>query len=308
MLRKLASVFDKWFSKSNIDRLDDYVVRIAIAGLLLHLVLIYVNNWFLASKTLTEVFGQNPLAAMYTPFSFVLFFEVLLMVIVIPESFSRSIGAQFQIMALIIVRSSLKELGGLGDANNFQQDLPVLKTMVADLATGLSLYLMILIYFWLSRLKMNAASSESKMSERLQKFIDLKKAVALTLSVVLLLAAIISLGHWLSVLQAIVAGATNLALPNVNSVFYQEYFLIIIFVDIFLVLYSMKENPGFTIVFRNIGFVVSTIIMRFYFVAPRPYNLLAVIGGVLFSLITFAISIAYARLEQKDAIVPVDVI
>ena len=308
MLRKLASVFDKWFSKSNVDRLDNYVVRIAIAGLLLHLILIYANNWFLTSKIIAEVFGQNPLSAIYTPFSFVLFFEVLLMVIVIPESFSKSIGAQFQIMALIIVRSSLKELGGLGDTSNFRQDLPVLETIATDLAAGLSLYLMILIYFWLSRLRMNASPSDAKISVRLQKFIDLKKTVALLLSVVLLGSATISLAHWVNVVQSIAAGATNLVLPNVNSVFYQEYFLIIIFVDIFLVLYSMKENPGFAIVFRNIGFVVSTIIMRFYFVAARPYNLLAVIGGVLFSLIIFAISIAYANLERKEVIEPVDVI
>ena len=89
-------------------------------------------------------------------------------------------------------------------------------------------------------------------------------------------------------------------LPNVNSVFYHEYFLILIFVDIFLVLYSMRENPGFAIVFRNVGFVVSTIIMRLYFVAPRPYNLLVVISGVLFGTITFAISVAYGRLENKN--------
>ncbi len=307
MVRKLALAFDKWFSKSNVDRLDDYVVRIAITGLILHLAIIYLNNWIFASKTLTEVFGQNPLAAIYTPFSFVLFFEVLLMVIAIPESFSKSIGAQFQIMTLIIVRSALKELGGLGDAKNFQIDLPVLETMVADLATGLLLFLMILIYSWLSRIRLKVhESAKTMMNDRLQRFIDLKKAIALILSVVLGVAAVFSLIQWLSIVRAIDNGATSLALPNVNSVFYQEYFLIVIFVDIFLVLYSMKENPGFAIVFRNIGFVVSTIIMRFHFVAPRPYDLLVVIGGVLFGTITFAISVAYARLEQKDLIVTVD--
>lgn len=108
--------------------------------------------------------------------------------------------------------------------------------------------------------------------------------------------------NWLNIVLYLDGTAMNLVLPNVNIVFYHDYVLILIFVDIFLVLYSMKENPGFALVFRNIGFVVSTIIMRMYFVAPRPYNLLVVIGGVLFGTITFAISVAYARLEQKGLI------
>jgi hypothetical protein len=90
-------------------------------------------------------------------------------------------------------------------------------------------------------------------------------------------------------------------LSNVNSVFYLDYFSLLIFVDIFLVLYSLKENTSFQFVFRNVGFVVSTIIMRLYFVSPRPYNLALVVLGVLFGTITIAISRFYQRLDTLNS-------
>ena len=49
----------------------------------------------------------NPIAAIYTPFSFILVYEVFLVVYYLPRSISQYIRKQYEIITLIIVRSIL---------------------------------------------------------------------------------------------------------------------------------------------------------------------------------------------------------
>ena len=72
-------------------------------------------------------------------------------------------------------------------------------------------------------------TAETKLSQRLQNFINLKKTVALIISIVFGIVAVISLGHWLNIVLNLDGSATNYVLPNVNSVFYHDYFLILTF-------------------------------------------------------------------------------
>ncbi len=296
-IRRGAVTFDRWFSARNTERLNAWVVRAAIFGLLLHLAVICVNDWLIEDPGMSEVVGHNVLSALYTPFSFVLFFEVLLMVVAIPHSFSRAIGVQFQIMALIIMRSAFEELGGIQDLSRFADNFEIYSSMLFDLATGLLLFLVIGIYFRLTLIQRAAGEGvavDDQAQHRLDRFIELKKTIAAALAVLMVALAVITLVVWIATVTGLRASGPDL--PNVNGVFYREYFSVMIFADVFVVLYSLREHSGFEVVFRNVGFVISTIVMRVYFVSPHPYNLVAAISGVLFGTLTLAIAVAYVRL------------
>ena len=97
------------------DESDDIVRRGAIAlaifGFLLHLSL-----WALQSSGRIEIVGdsvelvRSPLSALYTPFSILLVYEVYQLIRTIPDSFSSSVGKQYEIATLLIVRDILKRL------------------------------------------------------------------------------------------------------------------------------------------------------------------------------------------------------
>ena len=53
---------------------------------------------------------SSPLSSLYTPFSILLVYEVYQLIRTIPESFSSSVGKQYEIATLLIVRDILKRL------------------------------------------------------------------------------------------------------------------------------------------------------------------------------------------------------
>lgn len=301
MFQRPARLFDRLFNEANLDRMDGWVVHAAILGFVLHLFVIFANQWIFHDHLVSELAGHNPLFAIYTPFSFVLLFEVLLMVAAIPESFSRAIGVQFQIMALIVARSAFKELGGIEDLGQFEANLPIYRSMLMDLGTGLALFLLIGTYFRLIRVKPPGKANVFAMTGRLERFIQLKKSIALVLALALVAIAVSSLLGWLGFVTASSSLGQIVDRPDVNGIFYREFFSLLIFADIFIVLYSLKEDTRFVLVFRNVGFVLSTIIMRLYFVCPRPYNLAVALSGVLFGTLTLAIAVAYAYLDSPKS-------
>ncbi len=307
MISYLAKFFDKVLCKKNIETLEGWVVQLAITGMIVHLALHFINQIFFKSEFFSEVLGHNLLSSIYTPFSFVLFFEVFLMVVAIPESFSKSIGIQFQIMALIVVRSALKEIGSIRDISQFSENSTIYINMALDLTVGLFLYFLIGCFEHLMVSKSTSLNLNPKpaphagiYSVKINRFIKVKKAVSIALIIFLVVLAFVSLGRWVLEILHVSSLSGMSQLSNVNSVFYLDYFSLLIFVDVFLVLYSLKENTSFQFVFRNVGFVVSTIIMRLYFVSPRPYNLALVVLGVLFGTITLAISRFYQRLDTLN--------
>ena len=94
---------------------DDKVRKVAIAaavtGFAFHLLL-----WALHNSGQLTIEGdsmelvKSPLSALYTPFSILLAYEVYQLIRTIPESFSSSVGKQYEIATLLVVRDILKRL------------------------------------------------------------------------------------------------------------------------------------------------------------------------------------------------------
>ena len=87
------------------------ILTVAIVSYLIHLLVIYlVHLGFIQSDSR---FLQNPISAIYTPFSFILVYEVYLLIFYLPKSTSFYIGKQYEIITLIVIRRIFKDIGTL---------------------------------------------------------------------------------------------------------------------------------------------------------------------------------------------------
>ena len=123
-------------------RSENVVLTVAIMSYFLHLVLIFLVNQGILP--IESKFFKNPIAAIYTPFSFILIYEVYLLIYYLPKSISYYIGKQYEIISLIVIRRIFKDISHLeltSDWFNNQDDLQ----FTFDVVTALILFLV--IYF-----------------------------------------------------------------------------------------------------------------------------------------------------------------
>ena len=81
------------------------MVKLGVAGFLSHLALIAISRTLTHPPALVAAVGRNYLSAIYTPFTFILFYEVLTLVAAIPHSTVQSVASQFEIVSLIFIRA-----------------------------------------------------------------------------------------------------------------------------------------------------------------------------------------------------------
>ena len=99
----------------------------AIFGFFLHLLLwaLYQIDEFNPSGEYIEMLS-SPLSSLYTPFSILLAYEVYQLIRTIPESFSSSVGKQYEIATLLVVRDILKRLSNVEFQDGWVIDLSLI--------------------------------------------------------------------------------------------------------------------------------------------------------------------------------------
>src|SRR5437868_11087802 len=100
----LAAIFDRLFAEERRAALDRLIIDVSIAGFLIHLALVFLARTLAHPPALIAAVGRNYLSAIYTPFSFILFFEVLMLIAALPQSTTQSIAKQYEIVSLIFMR------------------------------------------------------------------------------------------------------------------------------------------------------------------------------------------------------------
>ena len=97
----MLSYFYNFFLSEKVKEKSEIVtVYIAIFSFLLHLLLIGLVNLDIIKITSNSELLRNPISAIYTPFSFVLIYEVYLLLYYLPKSTSIYIGKQYEIKDL----------------------------------------------------------------------------------------------------------------------------------------------------------------------------------------------------------------
>ena len=104
----IKASFNTLLSSKVKNRIENTILIIAIFSYLIHLLLILLNAQGFIE--LNQKFFKNPIAAIYTPFSFILIYEVYLLIYFLPKSITVYIGKQYEIITLIVIRRIFKDI------------------------------------------------------------------------------------------------------------------------------------------------------------------------------------------------------
>ena len=193
---------------------------------------------------------SSPLSSLYTPFSILLVYEVYQLIRTIPDSFSSSVGKQYEIATLLVVRDILKRLSEIEGSSGWEvsDDLGFL---LVESGAFLALFYTSLTYYRMSV----GGTKEDEITEDVATFVEMKRGIANIMLFAFLLIAAYSFWSWgISVQEG--GGSVS------RAIFFLDFFTFLILADILILLISYWFYTDFGNLARNTGFVLSTVIIR----------------------------------------------
>ncbi len=286
LFNKLYQIFLSEYAKKRIEKVILYV---ALTGFFIHLILIYLLKLGMINFLSESELFKNPISAIYTPFSFILVYEVYLLIYYLSKSFTSYITKQYEIITLIIIRKLFKDLSGLelsSDWFNIKGDLQFTYDILASI---------ILFYLIYQFVKQGVRKSQIPDVNQLkiERFIRRKKIIAIVLVPIFFTMALITLFSWTSDISF-----TSNSLPSfekINNLFFDEFFTVLILVDVVLLLISLFYTDKFHKIIRNSGFIVSTILIRMSFGVSGLISTILIVVAVLFGLAIITIHNKYEK-------------
>ena len=292
----LYSLHDRVLSEKTREKSEKVIIWIAIIGFLVHLLLIALANFHWIQVNDTSGLLKNPIVAIYTPFSFILVYEVYLLVHYLPRSITRYIGKQYEIITLIVIRRIFKDLSKLEftpDWFNTKNDLQ----FTYDIIAVMVLFFLILVFYRLNPKKEAKVGEVQAKSKEMTNFIIMKKGIATLLVPLFLILAVVNFGHWIyenffSISQLVGS------IRDINTIFFDEFFTVLILIDVLLLLISFLHTDEFNKVIRNSSFIISTILIKISFGTDGLLNTILTVVAVLIGVIILAIHNQYDKLEN----------
>ena len=288
------SLYQTFLSNETRKKSERIILIIAIASFFIHLSLIFlVDLGAIKIDSGTSLF-ENPIAAIYTPFSFILVYEVYLLIYYLPRSITTYIGKQYEIITLIIIRRIFKDLSALSLSPDWFTEKYDLQ-FTYDILASVIMFFLIYLFYKQSQSRIITEVSDANNQDGTTRFIKIKKLMALALVPILLALSIYSFSTWLlGTLSP--SSSADVAFQNLNNVFFEQFFTVLIIVDVFLLLFSFFHTDEFHKVIRNSGFIISTILIRLSFSVTGLMNTVLIIAAVVFGLVMFFI---YNKFEKK---------
>ncbi len=211
-------------------------------------------------------------------FAVLLFSEIFDLIFLLTHSVADSVGKQFEIISLLLLRSCFKELGHLPlDIVWDKNTLGALLPLIID-ALGAVIIFLITVLFYKQQRHVQITKNDK---ERLQ-FIFQKKIVA---SFILL----ILFSFWAYII-------VHYFTTSVVIDFFHNYYSILIFSDILILILSLRYSNLYIHLFRYSAFALATVILRFSLSAPKFFNVLLSVSAGLF---VFIITMVYNFLNKK---------
>jgi len=289
MLKLGSKFFDVVFSEVNRKKIESFTIWSATVGFIFHLSLVLLNNYSIINIGNESLLLTNPISAIYTPFSIILYYEIFLLIFYLPRSFTTSILKQFEIISLIIIRRIFYDIPKLNLDSNDWFENPDNLQITYDLISILILFFLIYLFnFVKSRIK------NKKGIKNIDRFIDSKKIISIILIPVMIVLFIIGLYNLYSIGMSSDFASS---FYYVNEVFYNTFFSILIIADVFILLLSFLYTERYSQIMRNTGFIICTILIRLSFSSSGLTNLVLIISSVLFGLLILKIYSLMNKIE-----------
>ncbi len=276
MFDRADNLYKRLFTDDRVEFVDFATIVAAFIGFAVHLLFIAVARVWENAPPFIAIADGSFLTAIYTPFSFILFYEVFALVLSIPRSFTGSVGIQLEIIALIIIRRIFGDIGHLTGLENLTLDNEWVRLLGFDMLAAIGMFFGVILFS-----RISDYVPESEEFRKVGSFIKIKRTVTLLLFGVLVMLAIYTLVAYIA--AALTAIEQGVPVPeNRNVVFYREMFTVMVFADVAILLISLAYSHRFELVFRNAGFVIATILLRLALTIPRPLDLLFIAAAFVF--------------------------
>lgn len=259
--RLFDALEDRWEAPATRRAIANALVLIFLGTLVL--VEFRRQGWLPAATR--HVIPGSHFAAVEAVFAALLVFEVASLIFTLARSVAVSLGKQFELLALILVREAFAAVAHAGEPIDWAGISASVPHMAADMVGALLVFGLLVPY---ERVQRHRAITAHEAEQA--RFICEKKGVS-----VLLLGAFVALG--VRALAAKLSGGTP-------GPFFATFYTVLVLSDVLIVLVSMRYSTTFPIVFRNAAFAAATMLMRLALSAPPYVKLALAIGGVLFAL------------------------
>ncbi len=286
ILESENKIFQFFIGKKSKELIKKYILILSILSFIIHLLLIYLAKFELINFNDPYDLLNNPIAAIYTPFSFILIYELYLLIYYLPRSITSYISKQYEIITLIVIRRIFKDISNI----NLKEDIfnSSYNTQIfIDLGAAVLLFFLIYLF---RRNSIKSISTKNEVS--LSKFIRVKKWISALLIPTLSIMALYHLFTWTYT-------TTNYSsqISSINSVFFDELFQLLILVDVLLLIFSFFNSDYFHRIIRNSGFIISTILIRISFMAEGFSNIILIISSLVFGIL---IQLIYNSYQKKQ--------
>jgi hypothetical protein len=262
---RLHDAVDGWWESTAMRRAVGYALMIAFVGAV---ALIEANRrgWLLAPL---DGLPTNHFYAFDVAFTIFLGVEIVGLVLGLAKSIANSLGKQFEVFSLILLRQSFKELVYFEEPIQWtladESARQAVQYVVADALGALLVFVTVGFYYRLQR-----HQSITDSPSELRRFVAAKKLVANALLVTFAgLAAF---------------AAVDFLQDGTAIAFFDTFYTVLIFSDVLIVLISFRYSTTYTVVFRNFGFAAATVMIRLALAGPHYVDALLGWGAALFAV------------------------
>lgn len=292
--RLFNKIYSFFLSEKRRIQFEKIVFLAAIVAFVVHFVaIILANSGYFSNQMFGIADYQNPITAIYTPFSIIILYEIYALIYYLPRSITIYLGKQYEIIALIMLRKIFSYLANLPIGTNVTgyENIKVLSL------TFVGLLILLILIFCFYKLAGNKAVRNSIYECRNRKekiFFISKKFMSFglfLLFIILFIRSMLDLRQMSFTVQGIVD-----ALKTVNETFFFSFFTALILVEVLLLLFTFNLSQNFSKVIRNSGFIISTILLKLSFRTTGVENILIVLMAVVFGVAILAI---YRLFEKK---------
>jgi len=230
-------------------------------------------------ESMSSMVPTNHFYSVQLAFTFLLGIEVIGLVFGLSGSTASTMGRQFEILSLILLRQSLKELVHFPEPIYWEAVKDAIPRMAADASAAVVIFFLVGVFYRLQRRRQSQLSAEER-----DNFTASKELVALVLLAIFIGLALETAGAMPGVA---VAPASQRA-----EYFFEQFYTVLVFADILVVLLALRHSFAYDLVLRNSGFAVATVLIRLALTAPPFVNGALGIGATLLGI---ALTWAYNR-------------
>ncbi len=165
--------------------------------------------------------------------------------------------------------------------------------VLLDMGGAVAMFLLVTLFY---HVRQRVAKSPTQRD--LDGFILLKKVIAVLLSGLLCTLAAYNLFSWIG--DSLPAQAAAEAPHDLDVFFFPAFFEFMIFTDVFLLIVSLAYYDRYEYVFRNAGFVISTVLLRFSLSTAKPYDVALALVAMVYGVAVLSVFAYFTRLTSEE--------